>query len=157
MMSRIAAELHLVPVYPDAIDSGFTGTNVLLYGAIDKKGDIVVIVRGPTERVIVRRKDRIAGVWVNRDKMEFGGVPAFYAIASNRPIDEIASPALLAFILLTGGVVGAQFGTRAGSLLRGEQLRGLLALIVLAVCGKILIDLFGTPVDLYSLSVAVGL
>ena len=79
-----------------AIDSGFTGTDVLLYGAIDKQGDIVVIVRGPTERVVVRRKDRVAGIWVNRDRMEFDGVPAFYALASSRPIDEIAPPALLA-------------------------------------------------------------
>ena len=58
---------------------------------------------------------------------------------------------LLALLLLTGGVIGAQVGTRLGSRLRGEQLRGLLALIVLAVCGKILYDLVGTPADPYSI------
>ena len=62
---------------------------------------------------------------------------------------------LLALLLLTGGVIGAQFGTRLGSRLRGEQLRGLLALIVLAVCGKILYDLIGTPVDQFSIGLLV--
>ncbi len=79
-----------------AIDSGFIGTDVLLYGAIDGDGDVVVVVRGPMERIAVRRKDRVLGVWVNRDKMEFDGVPAFYAIASNRPLEEIAGGPLRA-------------------------------------------------------------
>ncbi len=79
-----------------AIDSGFTGTEVLLYGAIDGKGDLVIVVRGPEERVVVRRKDRVAGVWMNRDSIAFDGVPAYYAIASSRPLEEIAQPALLA-------------------------------------------------------------
>ncbi|MFN8701053.1 MAG: TSUP family transporter, partial [Rhodospirillales bacterium] len=58
---------------------------------------------------------------------------------------------VLALLLLVGGVVGAQFGVRAGSKLRGEQLRGLLALMVLAVAAKLLVDLVSTPEDLYSL------
>ena len=62
---------------------------------------------------------------------------------------------LLALLLLTGGVIGAQVGTRLGSRLRGEQLRGLLALIVLAVCGKILYDLVGTPADPFSIGFLV--
>ena len=62
---------------------------------------------------------------------------------------------LLALLLLTGGVIGAQVGTRLGSRLRGEQLRGLLALIVLAVCGKFLYDLVGTPADAYSIGLLV--
>ncbi len=62
---------------------------------------------------------------------------------------------LLALLLITGGVIGAQFGTRLGSRLRGEQLRGLLALIVLAVCGKILYDLIGTPADQFSIGLLV--
>ena len=56
----------------------------------------------------------------------------------------------LALLLLVGGVVGAQFGTRIGTQLPGEHLRGLLAAMVLAVCGKILYDLTVTPSDLYS-------
>ena len=57
---------------------------------------------------------------------------------------------LLAGLLLFGAVIGAQFGSRAGALLRGEQLRGLLALMVLAVCIKIGYDLMVRPEDLLS-------
>ena len=57
---------------------------------------------------------------------------------------------LLAGLLLFGAVIGAQFGSRAGALLRGELLRGLLALTVLAVCIKIGHDLVVRPEDLLS-------
>ena len=57
---------------------------------------------------------------------------------------------ILAGLLLFGAVIGAQFGSRAGALLRGEQLRGLLALLVLAVCVKIGYDLVVRPEDLLS-------
>ncbi|HCV88717.1 MAG TPA: permease [Alphaproteobacteria bacterium] len=57
---------------------------------------------------------------------------------------------VLAGLLLFGAVIGAQFGSRAGALLRGEQLRGLLALMVLAVCIKIGYDLVVRPEDLLS-------
>jgi uncharacterized membrane protein YfcA len=58
---------------------------------------------------------------------------------------------MLAVILLAAAVIGAQFGARAGATLRGEQLRILLALMVLAVCGKLLYDLTVTPADIYSM------
>ena len=58
---------------------------------------------------------------------------------------------VLAGLLLLGAVVGAQFGTRVGAMLRGEQLRGLLALIVLGVCIKLVFDVVIEPADLYSL------
>ena len=58
---------------------------------------------------------------------------------------------VLALVLLAGAVVGAQFGSRAGQYLRGEQLRGLLAVIVLAVVAKLVFDLVATPADLFSL------
>lgn len=57
---------------------------------------------------------------------------------------------VLAGLLLFGAVIGAQFGTRAGAKLRGEQLRGLLALMVLAVCIKLGFDLAFHPTSLYS-------
>ncbi|MFQ5959301.1 MAG: sulfite exporter TauE/SafE family protein [Alphaproteobacteria bacterium] len=68
-------------------------------------------------------------------------------------VNNFTVDVLLALVLLTGGVIGAQFGTRAGGRLRGEQLRGLLAVIVLAVCGKLVFDLVGTPADPYTLGV----
>jgi uncharacterized membrane protein YfcA len=57
---------------------------------------------------------------------------------------------LLAVFLIIGGVLGAQIGTRIGLRLKAEQLRILLALLVLAVCGKIALDLLLTPSELYS-------
>jgi uncharacterized protein (TIGR02186 family) len=78
------------------IDSGFVGSEVLLYGAVDGKADVIVVVRGPEERVTVRRKERIAGVWINADAMVFEHTPAYYAVAANRPLDEIAHANLLA-------------------------------------------------------------
>ena len=57
---------------------------------------------------------------------------------------------VLAGLLLVGAVIGAQFGARVGALMRGEQLRGLLALIVLAVCLKLGFDLVVTPEDIFS-------
>ena len=74
----------------------------------------------------------------------------FLQAVNNATVDVV-----LALLLLTGGVIGAQVGTRLGSRLRGEQLRGLLALIVLAVCGKILYDLISTPVDRFSIGLFV--
>ena len=74
----------------------------------------------------------------------------FLQAVNNATVDVV-----LALLLLTGGVIGAQFGTRLGSRLRGEQLRGLLALIVLAVCAKIFYDLVGTPLDQFSIGLSV--
>lgn len=58
---------------------------------------------------------------------------------------------VLAIVLLIGGVVGAQIGTRLGANLRGEQLRGLLALMVLAVSLKLAVDLTATPSELFTI------
>ncbi|NSX56842.1 sulfite exporter TauE/SafE family protein [Parasulfitobacter algicola] len=57
----------------------------------------------------------------------------------------------LAVLLLVGGVVGAQIGTRIGTRLKAEQLRILLAIMVLAVCGKLAFDLLVQPAELYSI------
>ena len=59
---------------------------------------------------------------------------------------------MLAVLLIVGGVVGAQVGTHWGARLRAEQLRVLLALLVLAVCGRLAFDLVVRPDDLYSLA-----
>src|SRR3546814_19310498 len=60
---------------------------------------------------------------------------------------------MLALMLLAGGVVGAQFATRASSLLRGEQARAILALMVLGVSLKLAVDLVDEPEEVYSLQV----
>ncbi|MDA0342242.1 MAG: TSUP family transporter, partial [Proteobacteria bacterium] len=59
---------------------------------------------------------------------------------------------LLAILLLAGAVVGAQFGSKYSVRLKGEQLRGLLAVMVIGVCVKIAYDLIVTPDDLYSIA-----
>ncbi len=68
-------------------------------------------------------------------------------------VHNLTVDVLLALVLLTGGVIGAQFGTRAGAKLGGEELRGLLGLIVMVVCSKLLFDLAGAPEDPFSLTV----
>jgi uncharacterized membrane protein YfcA len=63
---------------------------------------------------------------------------------------------VLAVLLLVGGVIGAQIGTRIGLRMKAEQLRILLAILVLAVCGKLAFDLLVQPSELFSLGVAGG-
>lgn len=78
-----------------AISTAFTGTDVVLFGALDGPGDVVVIVRGPEDEVVVRRMVPAAGIWVNADSMVFGDVPGFYGVASNRPIENFADDPVL--------------------------------------------------------------
>jgi len=78
------------------ITTGFTGADLLLFGSVDDTGDIVVTVTGPKETVTVRRKDRVAGIWMNTRSIQFDGAPNFYAVASSRPLEEIAPPEVLA-------------------------------------------------------------
>ncbi len=82
---------HLV-----AITTGFTGTDVLLFGATNGPGDIVVVVRGPTKQEIVRRKGRFGPIWANADNVTFRDVPTYYRVASSRPLSEFAPETLLA-------------------------------------------------------------
>lgn len=78
-----------------AITSNFTGTDLLLFGAIDEPGDIIVVVRGPTSTAVVRRKESTFGLWLTRRSATFDGVPAFYAVTSTKPLAEIAPETLL--------------------------------------------------------------
>ncbi len=73
-------------------------------------------------------------------------VTTFLHAVNNQTVDIV-----LALSLIVGGVIGAQVGTSVGAKLRGEQIRILLALIVLAVCAKLGYDLIATPDDLFSL------
>ena len=78
-------------------------------------------------------------------------VTAFTTVAqsaANQTVDIV-----LAFVLMVGGVIGAQFGARAGAKLKGEQLRALLALMVLGVALKLAFDLVATPDELFSIAV----
>ncbi len=73
----------------------------------------------------------------------------FLQAYANQTVDVV-----LALLLLTGAVIGAQIGAKAGAKLHGEQLRILLAVMVIGVCVKLGYDLTVTPVDLYSLGLS---
>ncbi len=79
------------------VRQGFTGTELLLFGAIlDPQGiragrdyDIVVVLKGPTRSIRLREKRKILGMWVNADSTDFRSAPSYFALASSRPISEI--------------------------------------------------------------------
>lgn len=79
------------------IQSGFTGADMLLFGAIiyprgvapEGQIDVAVVLRGPARAVTLREKQKIAGIWINADSTDFRSVPAYYAIASSRPLEQI--------------------------------------------------------------------
>ncbi|MFZ3034013.1 MAG: TIGR02186 family protein [Parvibaculum sp.] len=85
------------------IRSNFTGTQILLFGAIEVNTaneraldrDVVVVVTGPTRPVTVRRKTKVAGIWLNHDALTFPKVPGYYAVASSRPLEVTAETAML--------------------------------------------------------------
>lgn len=79
------------------VRQGFTGTELLLFGAIlnpegtraGRDYDIAVVLKGPIQSIRVREKRRIAGMWINADSTGFRSAPLFYAVASSRPIRQI--------------------------------------------------------------------
>jgi uncharacterized protein (TIGR02186 family) len=79
------------------ITSGFSGAELLLFGAVNDKGDAVAVVRGPNApgggllggTVEVRQKTRNLGIWMSGAHVRFENVPGFYAIAASRPLEEI--------------------------------------------------------------------
>lgn len=81
------------------VETGFSGAKVALFGAVaggpeqdaGTPPDIIIVVRGPTATLNVRRKRRVAGIWINADGAAFKNVPRYYTVLTNRPIAEIAS------------------------------------------------------------------
>lgn len=82
------------------IQYSFTGANLLLFGAIlypggrlpddDKPTDIVVVVKGPVQSILVREKQKLGGlIWVNASRLRYRSAPSFYAIASSKPIAQM--------------------------------------------------------------------
>jgi uncharacterized protein (TIGR02186 family) len=77
------------------INTGFNGIDVMLFGTTNGADDIIVTVTGSPETNMVRKKTQIAGIWVNTENVMLDGAPNFYAIASTRPLDQIAAPRIL--------------------------------------------------------------
>lgn len=83
-----------------SIQSNFTGIDIVLFGSIDFSGapspdegpyDVIMVIRGPSEPMVVRRKERVAGIWVNGPSKTFSAVPGFYAVLASRPFRAVAS------------------------------------------------------------------
>jgi uncharacterized protein (TIGR02186 family) len=66
------------------ITTGFNGADVLVFGATKGSGDVILVVRGPEETTVVRRKERVAGIWVNSERVAFERVPSFLYVAASR-------------------------------------------------------------------------
>ena len=115
------------------VRQGFTGTELLLFGAVlDPRGqagqgyDIVVVLKGPSEPIRLREKERFLGIWANAQSNDFRSVPSFFAVAASRPINDIVDQKTAAIY---------EFGTRfiqlspSGSINPEEQLRFALGLV----------------------------
>jgi len=99
------AERLIATIAPNkvSISANYTGGHIVVFGAIaDSEAaphsyDAVVTVTGPRQDLIVRRKERVFGIWVNRSSSTFIGVPSYLAVSANRPFDEIAPPDVLRY------------------------------------------------------------
>jgi uncharacterized protein (TIGR02186 family) len=83
-----------------SIQSNFTGIEILIFGSVDfsqtpasDQGiyDVVVVLRAPDQAIVARRKERMAGIWVNGPGKIYPMVPGFYAVLSSRPLRAITS------------------------------------------------------------------
>jgi uncharacterized protein (TIGR02186 family) len=81
------------------VRQGFTGAELLLYGAIlepdgtrpdeEQRYDIVIVLKGPLESITMLEKQRWLGMWINADSANFRSAPSYYAVASSRPLEAI--------------------------------------------------------------------
>lgn len=81
---------HLVEITTD-----FAGQDILVFGAIDAPGDVVLVMRGPLGQVQVHHKARFAGIWVNAETFAFANVPSLYGVAASRNLFELMPPDML--------------------------------------------------------------
>ncbi len=89
------------PVVADAyprkidIDHKFKGLDVLIYGARNDAGNIIIVARGPKKNYILRKKGKVAGIWTNIENTKIKDVYSFYSISSMREIGSIQNEPLL--------------------------------------------------------------
>lgn len=82
-----------------SITADFDGSEILIYGAVkrdtpapgDSPLEVIITVEGPASPVMVRRKDRVAGIWVNTAAVRIDSAPSFYAVATTGPLSHILS------------------------------------------------------------------
>ncbi len=100
----------------------FTGAQLLLFGAVvypggrvpDRRIDIAVVLRGPVEPILVREKQKVAGIWMNVEQNRFRSAPSFYAVASSRPINSLVDERTAAIYEL--GLQNLQLSPGGGAL-----------------------------------------
>jgi uncharacterized protein (TIGR02186 family) len=105
----------------------FTGAQLLLFGAVvypggrppDRQVDIAVVLRGPVQPILVREKEKIAGIWMNADSNRFRSAPSFYAVASSRPIGDLLDERTAAIYEL--GLHNLQLSPGGGALPEKER------------------------------------
>lgn len=86
------------------IDSNFTGAAVTVFGVIERDAstvsrpasyEVAVVLRGPSETVVARRKDRIVAIWANSASETFILAPSYYSVSSSRPLPEVSTEQIL--------------------------------------------------------------
>ena len=134
--------ISLIPVVVLGLVVGFLGALLGIGGGFIAVPAMIYLLRVPTNVVIGTSLIQIVATM---------SVAAVLHAFTNQSLDLV-----LALVLMVGGVMGAQFGARAGQTIRGDRLRALLALLVLAVGVRFLIGLVTTPGERYSLSLLQG-
>ena len=105
----------------------FNGAQLLLFGAVvypggqppDRQVDIAVVLRGPVQPILVREKEKIAGIWMNADSNRFRSAPSYYAVASSRPISDLVDERTAAIYEL--GLHNLQLSPGGGALPEKER------------------------------------
>jgi uncharacterized protein (TIGR02186 family) len=84
-----------------SITAGFSGADLTIFGSLENpdplvarqgRYDVIVVLEGPPRPVVVRRKDRVLGVWINLESETFENVPVSYSVATTRPLQDITEP-----------------------------------------------------------------
>ena len=73
------------------ITAGFTGARLALFGVKEDDGDIAIVIKGPERHMVVRRKDQLMGVWMNRETVRFRNVPVYYDLALSKQTSRLSS------------------------------------------------------------------
>lgn len=134
--------VSLIPILGIGMGIGMLGALLGIGGGFILVPALIYLLRVPTNIVVGTSLIQMIGTMALATLLQAG---------QNHSVDGV-----LALMLMVGGVVGAQFGARLGARLGGEQLRAMLALLVLAVAARFLVDLVSTPVEPYSLSTIAG-
>ena len=123
--TALAEKLTIALSSPDVtINSSFAGANLTVFGVIDRGAavtgstpgyQVAVVLRGPLETVVARRKERILGIWANAASETFEAAPSFYAVSSSTEIRAVANPPVLGRLQLGIDTIGFHYAGRAAA------------------------------------------